>query len=110
MSERHDLPEDFVLEWMRKYEDKIQALEELNANEIIAERKRNVAVFSDAQTDRFDAILARAITALLNSDAFAARTTKIVQDIAGAQALRFFVYLCGAFIAGALSVIFFKGH
>jgi len=110
MSADHELPEGFVLDWMRKYEDKIQALEELNANEIVAERKRNVAVFSDAQTDRFDAIIARHLIALLNSDAFTARTAKIVHDIAGAQALRFFVYLGSAFIAGALSVYFLKGH
>lgn len=110
MSGPHDLPEDFITKWMEKYERKVDALEEAKADEIIAERKRNDSVFSDAQTDRFDSIVARHLIALLNSDAFAARTTKIVHDIAGAQALRFFVYLASAFIAGALSVYFIKGH
>jgi hypothetical protein len=106
MSGQHDLPEDFILKWMQKYEDKVLLLEELSANEVVAERKRNVSVFSDAQSERMEAMFVRTLSSFLNSDAFASRVHKIAQDIAGAQALRFVVWLLGSFILGAISVIF----
>jgi hypothetical protein len=104
MSERHDLPEDFVLQWMRKYEDKITLLEELNANELVEERKRNAATFSDRQTSRIDEQIARALMAFARSDMFAESVVKEVKFIAVGQALRLFLYLGGAFFAGAISV------
>lgn len=105
MSERHDLPEDFVLQWMRKYEDKVTLLEELNANELVEERKRNAAAFSDRQTNRIEEHISRAIMAFAGSDLFAERVAKEVAFIAGGQALRFVLWIFGSFILGALSVI-----
>src|SRR3981081_1555465 len=105
MSELHDVPEDFVLQWMRKYEDKVTLLEELNANELVEERKRSAATFSDRQTDRIEEHISRAILAFAGSDLFAERVAKEVKFLAGAQALRFFLYLAGAFAAGAASVL-----
>src|ERR1700704_3357098 len=105
MSAEHDLPERFILEWMRKYEDKIQAIEELNANGIVDERKRNASIFSDAQTDRVESIVARAILALLGSDAFSKAVTKEVTFIAGSQSLHLWVYMGGAFIAGCTTIL-----
>ena len=104
MSERHDLPEDFVLEWMRKYEDKVTLLEELNANELVEERKRNAAAFSDRQTNRIEEHISRAIMAFAGSDLFAERVAKEVKFIAGAQALRFWLFVVGSFATGAISV------
>src|SRR4029077_3290896 len=103
----HELPVAFVESWMRKYEDKGQALEELRAEEILAERKRNVAVFSDAQVRRVEEILAKAIGVLLESDALAARIATVGERIVGAQALRFLMYMVGLFIAG-YSLAYFK--
>jgi len=96
----HELPEGFVEQWMRKYEDKVEALEELNAAEIVAERKRNVAVFSDAQVRRMEEILAKTIAALLESDALAGRIATVGERIVAAQALRFLLYMAGVFVAG----------
>ena len=106
----HELPEGFVEQWMRKYEDKVYALEELRAQEIIAERKRSVSVFSDEQNHRIDEIIAKALLALLGSDAFSDRVTKQVKFLLGEQAVRFLLYLAGAFIAGGLSVYFGFRH
>jgi hypothetical protein len=105
MSERHDLPEDFVLQWMRKYEDKVTLLEELNANELVEERKRSAATFSDRQTHRIEEHISRAIMAFAGSDLFAERVAKEVKFIAGAQALHFWLYLAGAFFTGAVTVL-----
>jgi hypothetical protein len=105
MSERHDLPEDFVLQWMRKYEDKVTLLEELNANELVEERKRNAATFSDRQTHRIEEHISRAIMAFAGSDLFAERVAKEVSFIAGGQALRFILWIFGSFVLGALSVV-----
>jgi transposase-like protein len=104
MSEHHDLPEDFILKWMRKYEDKVTLLEELNANELVEERKRNAAAFSDRQTNRIEEHISRAIMAFAGSDLFSERVAKEVKFIAGAQALRFWLYVVGSFATGAISV------
>lgn len=91
---------------VRQLEDKVQLIEDFVANELlVAERKRGAAAFSDIQTQRIDDAIAKALLALLGSDAFAARVAKEVKFLAGAEALRFFVYVGGAFLAGALSVI-----
>jgi hypothetical protein len=105
MSDRHDLPEDFVLQWMRKYEDKVTLLEELNANELVEERKRSAATFSDRQTHRIEEHISRAIMAFAGSDLFAERVAKEVSFIAGGQALRFILWIFGSFVLGALSVV-----
>lgn len=105
MSGDHELPEGFVLDWMRKYEDKIQLLEELNANELVEERKRNEAAFSDRQTNRLEEHISRAILAFAGSDLFAERVAKEVAFLAGGQALRFILWIFGSFILGALSVV-----
>jgi transposase-like protein len=104
MSADHDLPEEVIRKWMREFEDKVTLLEELNANELVEERKRSAAAFSDRQTNRIEEHISRAIMAFAGSDLFAERVAKEVKFIAGAQALRFFLYLGGAFIAGGLSV------
>jgi hypothetical protein len=91
-------------EAVRKLEDDIFIIKEFLANELVAADKRTVAVFSDAQTTRIEQIVATAIALLLGSDAFAARVAKEVKFIAGAQALRFWVYVVGSFAAGAISV------
>lgn len=102
MSAEHD---DFrvIPDAVRQLEDKVFVIQEHLANELVAESKRNVAIFSDAQTDRIEAIIARSIIALLASDAFATRVTKTVQDIAGAQSLRFIGWLAGSIILCAIS-------
>jgi hypothetical protein len=104
MSADHDdlkiLPEA-----VRKLEDDIFIIKEHLANELVAEGKRNVAVFSDAQTARIEQIITTAIALLLGSDAFSARVTKEVKFIAGSASLRFWLYLAGAFFTGALSVL-----
>lgn len=110
MSGPHELPEDFILKWMEKYENKVQALEELNADEIVAERNRNTAIFSDAQDERIESKIARALLAFAGSDLFATRVTKEVTFIAGSAAIRFWVCVVGAFVAGAVSVYFFGRH
>jgi transposase-like protein len=113
MSGQHDLPESFVLDWMRKYEDKVLHLEELNANELVAENKRHTALFSDAQSSRVEEQIARAILAFAGSELFATRVAKEVKYIAGSEALRFWVCVVGAFLVGAVSVIvkdYFKAH
>jgi hypothetical protein len=104
MSEDHDLPEEFILKWMQKYEEKVTILEELNANVFVEERKRSEAAFSDRQTHRIEEHISRAIMAFAGSDLFAERVAKEVKFIAGAQALRFWLYLGGSFLAGAISV------
>jgi hypothetical protein len=102
MSAEHD---DFrvIPEAVRQLEDKIFVIQEHLANELVSESRRNVAVFSDAQADRVEAIFTRSIVALLASDAFNARVTKIVEDIAGAQSLRFILWLAGAVLCSAIS-------
>lgn len=113
MSGDHELPEDFILKWMQKYEDKLEALETLNADELVAERKRHASIFSDAQSSRVEEQIARAILAFAGSDLFATRVTKEVKYIAGSQAIRFWVCVVGAFLVGAISVIvkdYFKAH
>jgi transposase-like protein len=104
MSGDHELPEHFVLKWMRDYEDKVERLEELNADEVVAERKRNASVFSDVQTERIEGYIAKALVALLGSDAFSRAVAKEVTFIASSQALRLWVWVAGSFTAGAISV------
>jgi transposase-like protein len=104
MSADHDLPEEVIRKWMREFEDKVTLLQELNANELVEERKRSAATFSDRQTDRIEEHITRAILAFAGSDLFAERVAKEVKFIAGAQALRFWVYVVGSFAAGAISV------
>lgn len=113
MSAEHELPDNFVLEQLRGLEDKIQAIEQLHADGIVDERKRNAAIFSDAQDDRIESKIARALLAFAGSDLFANRVTKEVKFIAGSEALRFWVYVVGSFALGAISVIvkdYFKAH
>jgi hypothetical protein len=113
MSGQHELPENFVLDSLRGLEDKIQLLEELNAGELVAERKRHASIFSDAQSTRIEEQIARALLAFAGSDLFATRVTKEVKFIAGSQALHFWVCVAGAFIVGAVSVLirdWFKTH
>jgi transposase-like protein len=105
MSEDHELPEQFILKWMQKYEEKVTLLEELNANELVEERKRNAAAFSDRQTNRIEEHISRAIMAFAGSDLFAERVAKEVKFLAGAASLHFWLYLAGAFFTGALSVL-----
>jgi hypothetical protein len=88
---------------VRQLEDKVFVIQEHIANELIAESKRNVSVFSDAQTDRVETIVARAIVALLGSDAFSARVAKEFTFITGAQSLRFILWLVGSLILSAIS-------
>jgi transposase-like protein len=104
MSEHHDLPEAVIRKWMREFEDKVTLLEELNANELVEERKRNAAAFSDRQTTRIEEHISRAIMAFAGSDLFAERVAKEVKFIAGAQALRFWLFVVGSFATGAISV------
>lgn len=112
MSGQHDLPESFVLDWMRKYEDKIQHLEELNADELVAERKRHATIFSDAQSTRIEEQIARALMAFVGSDALASRVDKQIEYLAGRQAIRFVLWVVCSFLAGSASVAFyyFKLH
>jgi hypothetical protein len=100
-------PDDLRIlpEAVRKLEDDIFVIKEHLANELVAEGKRNVAVFSDIEVARIEQIIATAIALLLGSDALAKRITKEVGFIAGGQALRFVLWIFGSFILGAISVV-----
>ena len=80
--------------------ERVRILEQLAADEEVAERKRHASVFSDEQRRQQDEAIGRALVAFLASDAF----TKVVdlrfEYNAGKQAIRFLLYLGGAFAAG----------
>jgi hypothetical protein len=104
MSAEHD-DLQILPEAVRKLEDDIFVIKEHLANELVAEGKRNVAVFSDIEVARIEQIIATAIALLLGSDAFAARVTKEVKFLAGSASLHFWLYMAGAFFSGVVSVL-----
>ena len=87
--------------------ERVRILEELASSEALAERKRNAAAFSDEQRRQMEESIGKALVALVASDAFTAAVDLRLEYNAGKQAVRFLLYLAGAFAAG-LATAWFK--
>lgn len=89
-----------------KLQNDVREIRQYISNEILAERKRSSSVFSDEQRRQLDESIGRALVAFIASDAFTKAIDLRLEYNAGKQAVRFLLYLVGAFLLGAITAWF----